>query len=80
MPTQIPENIDSVVRSVIGQFIGRAEVGMSKYGTNLDRKDLGLLEWIQHAQEEMMDGILYLEKIKKTLKEAEQTDPPTHET
>jgi hypothetical protein len=75
MPTQIPENIDSVVRSVIGQFIGRAEVGMSKYGTNLDRKDLGLLEWIQHAQEEMMDGILYLEKIKKTLKEAEQTEP-----
>lgn len=80
MPTQIPENIDSVVRSVIGQFIGRAEVGMSKYGTNLDRKDLGLLEWIQHAQEEMMDGILYLEKIKKTLKEAEQTKSSAHET
>ena len=80
MPTQIPENIDSVVRSVIGQFIGRAEVGMAKYGTNLDRKDLGLLEWIQHAQEEMMDGILYLEKIKKTLKEAEQTKSSAHET
>jgi hypothetical protein len=74
MSTQIPEDIDSVVRSVIGQFIGRAEVGMAKYGTNLDRKDLGLLEWIQHAQEEMMDGILYLEKIKKTLKEAEHTE------
>ena len=50
---------------MIDKFIERAEFGMKKYGTNLDRKDLSLLEWIQHAQEEHMDAILYLEKIKK---------------
>jgi len=33
----------------------------------LDRTDLGAGDWIQHAQEELMDGILYLEKLKQTL-------------
>ena len=61
------EGCDSCVQSVIHQFIQRAEVGKKKYGTDLDRTDLSLLQWIQHAQEEHMDAILYLEKIKKTI-------------
>ena len=56
---------DSVVVSVIKQFKQRADFGMLKYGTNLDRTDLGTLDWIQHAQEELMDAILYLEKLKQ---------------
>lgn len=56
---------DSIVRSVIEKFISRSEFGQRKYGTNLDRTDLGFHDWIQHAQEELMDGILYLEKLKK---------------
>jgi hypothetical protein len=56
---------DSVVMSVIKQFKGRADFGMRKYGVNLDRKDLSMLDWIQHAQEEHMDAILYLEKMKQ---------------
>ena len=35
------------------------------YGVNLDRTDLSVLDWIQHAQEEHMDAILYLEKLKQ---------------
>ena len=66
-PTQ-----DSIVNSVIAQFATRSNVGLEKYGTTLDRTDLTVLEWIQHAQEEMMDGTLYLEKIKKTILEAEK--------
>jgi len=58
---------DSCVKSVIEKFIERSEFGMKKYGTNLDRTDLSLLDWIQHAQEEHMDAILYLEKIKKEI-------------
>jgi|SaaInlV_130m_DNA_2_1039683.scaffolds.fasta_scaffold43857_2 hypothetical protein len=57
---------DSIVNSIISQFAERSMVGCKKYGTTLDRKDLSLLDWVQHAQEEMMDGILYLEKIKRT--------------
>ena len=54
--------------AVIQKFQQRAEFGQKKYGTNLDRKDLSVLDWIQHAQEEHMDAILYLEKLKTELK------------
>jgi hypothetical protein len=57
--------LDSVVTSIINQFIERSEKGKAKYGVNLDRKDLSLLEWIEHAKQEHMDAILYLEKIKQ---------------
>jgi hypothetical protein len=57
--------LDSVVRAVLDQFIQRAELGRKKYGTDLDREDLSVGEWIQHAQEEHMDAILYLEKLKR---------------
>ena len=60
---------DSIVNSVIGAFIGRSNVGLQKYGTTLDRDDLSVLDWIQHAQEEHMDAILYLEKLKTKLRE-----------
>jgi hypothetical protein len=63
---------DSVVNSVIEQFAKRSNVGVEKYGTTLDRTDLTMLDWIQHAQEELMDGILYLEKIKKTILETQE--------
>lgn len=56
---------DSVVFSVIHKFKERSRFGMEKYGTNLDRNDLSILDWIQHAQEEHMDAILYLEKLKQ---------------
>lgn len=56
---------DSIVESVINQFKQRSDVGIRKYGVTLDRNDLSSLEWIQHLQEELMDAVLYLEKLKK---------------
>jgi len=56
---------DTIVKSVINQFKQRSEVGINKYGVTLDRTDLSRLEWINHAQEEAMDLILYLEKLKQ---------------
>jgi hypothetical protein len=55
---------DSIVNSVVQKFLSRSEVGIKKYGTTLDRNDLTTVDWITHAQEELMDGILYLEKLK----------------
>ena len=57
--------VDSVVFSIVSQFVTRAKFGKEKYGVTLDREDLSVLDWIQHAQEEHMDAILYLEKLKK---------------
>ena len=56
---------DSIVNSVISKFISRSNVGIEKYGVTLDREDLEFDEWIVHAQEEHMDAILYLEKMKQ---------------
>ena len=61
------DQVDSIVQSIIQKFIDRAKMGKEKYGTDLDRKDLTHLQWINHAQEELMDGILYLEKLKQEL-------------
>ena len=57
--------LDSVVTSIIEQFTKRAQFGKAKYGVDLDRTDLPLIEWIEHAKQEHMDAILYLEKIKQ---------------
>jgi len=59
--------LDSIVSSIIEQFETRAIKGKEKYGVDLDRTDLSLLEWIEHAKQEHMDAILYLEKIKKEI-------------
>lgn len=65
--TRLVHKTDSVVDSIVDNFISRAKKGKDKYGQTLDRNDLSVLEWIDHAQQELMDGILYLEKLKKTL-------------
>lgn len=58
--------MDSVVQSIIEKFQQRSELGQKKYGTTLDRNDLAFLDWVNHMQEELMDAILYLEKLKRT--------------
>jgi len=55
---------DSIVDSIVDKFIDRSRVGKKKYNTDLDREDLSLEEWLNHAIEEHMDAILYLQKIK----------------
>jgi hypothetical protein len=65
---------DTIVNSVINSFIQRSNIGLQKYGTTLDRDDLSVLEWIQHAQEEHMDAILYLEKLKSVISKQSQSN------
>ena len=57
--------LDSIVTTIIDQFKIRSAKGKAKYGVDLDRTDLTLIEWIEHAKQEHMDAILYLEKIKQ---------------
>ena len=59
---------DSIVDSVIDEHIKRAQMGKEKYGQTLDRTDLSVLEYLQHAKEEAMDLALYLEKTIQMLK------------
>jgi hypothetical protein len=61
------ELVDSVVESIIEKFKQRSAVGIKKYNTTLDRTDLSFKQWVIEFQHEMMDGILYIEKIIKEL-------------
>ena len=57
--------VDKITEQVIKDLKSRSERGIKKYNTTLDRTDLTRLEWLKHAQEEAMDLILYLEKLKQ---------------
>jgi len=46
----------------------RAEVGLKKYGVTVDRNDFTVQEWLQHFQDELMDGAIYAQKLLEELK------------
>jgi len=58
---------DPIVESIINQLRERSELGQNKYGTTLAENELSALEWIEHAKQESMDQILYLEALKQKL-------------
>ncbi|CAB4137310.1 hypothetical protein UFOVP316_33 [uncultured Caudovirales phage] len=60
-------NQDSVVFKIAMLLKVRSETGIRKYGTTLDRTDLNVKEWIDHAIEESLDHALYLQRIKDAL-------------
>lgn len=65
---QSNQELDSIVESVVIKYKERANLGLTKYGTNLDRTDLNVKDWTEHLQQELMDAVLYLEKLKSELK------------
>ena len=60
--------MDKNVENVVSQLRDREQRGLSKYGVNTERTDLSTIEWLQHLQEELMDGAVYIEKIKQELR------------
>jgi hypothetical protein len=63
---------DSIVFDIIKEFGERAKKGYDKYGTDMDRKDLSVAQWAQHLREELMDGLVYLTRLKKDIIALEQ--------
>ena len=61
------DNKDSVVYRIAHLLKSRSETGIRKYGTTLDRTDLEIKQWIDHAIEECLDQALYLQRIKDSL-------------
>lgn len=55
--------MDTITKSVLDKYLDRAVAGKNKYGTDMDRNDLNVVQWLQHLQEEMMDATLYVEKL-----------------
>ena len=63
---------DKIVQKVVDKILLRSAVGQNKYNITMDRTDLSLSEWVNHAQEEAMDLVIYLEKIKTILNDREK--------
>ena len=53
---------DSIVEAVRADLLQRSQFGIAKYGTTLDRTDLNLRDWLQHAYEECLDQANYLKR------------------
>lgn len=56
---------DPIVESVVKEFRERSRIGIEKYGTTLEENNND--DFLQHLKEELMDAVLYLDKIQ-TLK------------
>lgn len=56
--------MSKLLDQLISEFENREQRGLRKYGTSMDRTDLSFDEWLQHFKEELMDGLLYLQKIQ----------------
>ena len=56
---------DKIVEDVIDKMRARSREGIIKYNTTLYDSPDGFYTFLNHAQEEAMDWILYLEKIKQ---------------
>ena len=48
----------------------RAEVGLKKYGTTMEREDFSDLDWMIYLQEELMDGAVYLQRMINNYRDA----------
>ena len=60
---------DPVVERVVDKFVSRSDVGFEKYGITLNNDKSNLFAWINHLQEELMDAVLYMQKLKETTTE-----------
>jgi hypothetical protein len=71
-PCGCPERLptfpqDPVVEAVLQRIHQRATKGMVDFGISMERDVRPVRTWIDEAQTELMDAILYLEKLKRLL-------------
>ena len=60
---------DPVVERVVDKFVDRSDVGFEKYKITLDKDPSDMFIWMNHLQEELMDAVLYLQKLKENTTE-----------
>ena len=66
--------MSQIEERVIDKIRKRAEIGESKYGVTMERGDLNRIEWLNHLQEELLDGAIYIEKLKSLTLEINYLD------
>lgn len=57
---------------VCADIAARQALGLSKYGTSVERNPLPLRAWLQHQYEELLDAAIY---TKRAIEEMDKTTP-----
>jgi len=67
----IPDEIakDPLVKKICEKMINRSNMGIKKYGDTMVTSTKDILEWIDDAIEENLDAAVYLNKIKRLIKD-----------
>lgn len=53
--------------AILEKFEAQTRKGLEKYGQTVANNNLSVVEWIDHASEELIDYIVYLECLKVRL-------------
>lgn len=70
--TGVEQPRDKVVEAVRADLLRRSQLGVQKYGVTLERTDLSLKQWLQHAYEETLDQANYLKRAIIEIEKHEQ--------
>jgi len=55
---------DKMIKKIMQRMSKRADDGIKKYGSTMLHSRKSFVAWIDDAQEELWDAIVYLEKLK----------------
>ena len=58
---------DPIIKQVVEKFVERSNTGFKKYGITLDDDKSPIDTWLNHLQEELMDAVNYIQKLRNTL-------------
>jgi hypothetical protein len=67
---------DPIIENVIQKIKQRSDVGFAKYKVTLDNDNQTLDKWLEHLQEELMDAVNYIEKIRSILPKNIEVNEP----
>ncbi len=59
------QEADPIVQAVTERFHARSREGIKHYGVTMAANKAPTRQWILDAQEELMDAILYLERLRE---------------
>ena len=55
---------DKMIQKIMQRMSKRADDGIKKYGSTMLHSRKSFVAWVDDAQEELWDAIVYLEKLK----------------
>ena len=59
---------------IVAKLRSRAAIGLVKYGVTVADSPTSTTNWITHIQEELMDALVYLERLKQDIEINSETE------